>query len=332
VSNRLPDIAYGALAGLGLGVSGLLLYEYTSTAQICGPDGGCSAVRASSYASIAGVPTPLYGVVFFAVAAGLRLAGSRRALPVWLAGGALTGVALIGVQAFVVDTFCTYCLIVDLSAIALLVVWALAVRPQNAEAGKGLPATAAIAAILPFGIGFALADRPETAPVSGDLPAVIAAEQREGAVTVVEFLDFQCPHCRLLHGELKEAIDGFDDEVRVVRKNVPLPNHEHAIGAALAAICAEAQGRGDPLADAMLEADDLSPGNRELLADQAGVDMAAWRDCLESDFARKRLEADVETAESVGVRGLPTYFIGEQRFTGARRADQLREALAAPAR
>lgn len=329
---RLSDIAYGAIAGLGLGVSALLLYEYTSTAAVCGPGGGCSVVRASSYASLGGVPTPLYGLVFFAVAVGLRLAGARRALPVWLAGGALAGASFLAIQAFVLETFCTFCLIVDLSAIALAITWAVSLRKRDSVAvGRTMPAVAVVAAILPFGIGFAMADRPDTGPVSAELPAPIATEQRPGVVTVVEFLDFQCPHCRLLHGELKKAIESFPGEVRVVRKNVPIPAHEHALGAALAYVCADVQGRGEPLADRMLTAEDLSGEGRELLAGEVGLDMNQWRDCLDSDFARERVEADVADAQTVGVRGLPTYYIGERRFKGAKRSGDLRQALDAAA-
>jgi len=329
--NRLPNIVYDALAGLGLGISALLLYEYTSTAQVCGPGGGCAAIRASSYASIAGVPTPLFGIVFFVVAMGLRAADARKALPVWLAGGAIAGVAFFAIQAFVIEAFCKLCIVADVSAIGLLAVWALALRKGETKPGNPLSVVPAVAAILPFAIGFALADR-GSGSSTGNLPQPIAAEQRDGVVTVVEFLDFQCPHCRLLHGEIKRAIKSFPGKVRVVRKHVPLPNHEHAIGAAIAAVCADAQGRGDVFADAMLTAEDISQEGRELLAGEAGIDMPLWRNCLEAAFARKRVEADVATAKSIGVRGLPTYYIGEQRFTGARRAGELLEALDAAAK
>lgn len=335
MDRKLGDIAFGAVAGLGLGVSALLLYEYTSAAAVCGPGGGCATVRASSYAALAGVPTPLFGVVFFAVAAMLRVAGGsagRRVLPIWLAGGALAGAGFIGVQAFVIGAWCKLCVAVDLSALALLATWMFALRRVEELPGRGMPIAAMVTAAVPLLVGIALADRPEAvASESADLPALIAAEQRPGVVTVVEFLDFQCPHCRLLHGELEKAVEGFAGKVRVIRKNVPLPSHEHAVGAALAAVCAEAQGHGDRLADAMLSADDIGPEGRELLAGQLDIDMAAWRDCLESDFARETIERHVQEAEALGVRGLPTYYIGEQRFTGARRADELRQALEAAA-
>lgn len=334
MERKLGDIAFGAVAGLGLGVSGLLLYEYVAaTAHVCGPGGGCATVAASSWASIWGVPTPLFGVVFFAVAASLRIGGgpaARRLLPIWLAGGAIAGAGFIAVQAFVVEAYCKLCITADLSAIALIAIWVFASRERREPVGRAMPVAVLVAALAPVAVGVALADRGEPA-ASGDLPALIAAEQRPGVVTVVEFLDFQCPHCRLLHSELEKAKQEFPGEVRVVRKNVPLPAHEHAAGAALAAICAEAQGHGDQLADAMLTADDIGPESRELLAGKTDLDMQAWRDCLESDFARRALERQVQEAESLGIRALPTYYIGAQRFTGARPAAELREAMAAAA-
>ena len=63
--------------------------------------------------------------------------------------------------------------------------------------------------------------------------------------------------------------------------------------------------------------------------------MAAFRACMTSDRPRTLLESDLRDAEAVGVRGLPTYYIGRERFVGAKpevvvRASIERALAAAP--
>jgi protein-disulfide isomerase len=113
-------------------------------------------------------------------------------------------------------------------------------------------------------------------------------------VTIVEFVDFQCPHCRRLHDELSDVLSSHGDRVRVVRKHVPLPNHAMADGA---------------------------------VARTLGLDMDAYRSCVTSPAVAERIEWDLAAAKDAGVRGLPTFFIGNERFEGYRSADELSAAI-----
>src|SRR5690606_37680190 len=147
--------------------------------------GGCDEVRRSALADVAGLPMPVFGVAFFAVAGALLLAGRRyrRWLIAWSAAGAAVGAALLAVQIFSIGALCPLCVVADLAAIALL---ALAAGAASTTAPR-LPAiaTAAIAAAAVF--AFTPTD-PGGAP--GNLPAAVAAEQRPGVATIVEFIDF----------------------------------------------------------------------------------------------------------------------------------------------
>src|SRR5215471_1852339 len=90
------------------------------------------------------------------------------------------------------------------------------------------------------------------------LPAPIAAEMKRtppGQATVVEYVDFECPFCRRLDAVLGPLVAKHPGRVRVVRKHVPLTKiHPHAESAARASVCAEAQGQGDAMADALFRA------------------------------------------------------------------------------
>src|SRR4029079_3949079 len=80
---------------------------------------------------------------------------------------------------------------------------------------------------------------------------------QSGKINVVEFADFECPFCRMLHSRLQAIIASYAGQVNFVRLNMPLERHEHARDAARAAICAEDQKRGDAIAEKLFTAEDL---------------------------------------------------------------------------
>ena len=104
------------------------------------------------------------------------------------------------------------------------------------------------AALLPIVVGWRLAGRP---------PPAIRAEMARtppGQVTVVDFVDFECPFCRMTNAALQPLLDAHQDRLRVVRRQVPLRMHPHALDAARAACCGERLGRGDAMASALFSA------------------------------------------------------------------------------
>jgi uncharacterized membrane protein len=119
--NRLR-VAILALAAVGAGIAGYLLYErWTGGAPVCGT-GGCEIVQNSKYAKIAGVPVALLGLIAYLaifVAALSRSEPARVAGAAIALGGLVFAVYLIYVQAALIDAFCQWCLASDV-VIALL--------------------------------------------------------------------------------------------------------------------------------------------------------------------------------------------------------------------
>lgn len=161
------------------------------------------------------------------------------------------------------------------------------------------------------------------------VPSVIRALYEPGKINVVEFADFQCPHCRDLHGRLKQLLAPYGDQVRFQRRHVPLPTHPQAQGAASAAICAEAQGRGEPMADRLFAASDLRPPALERMARQLDLDLPAFRACMASPETEQRIAADIELLRRAGFEGLPTTYVGERRILGAEASEVFLAALEA---
>jgi predicted DsbA family dithiol-disulfide isomerase len=81
------------------------------------------------------------------------------------------------------------------------------------------------------------------------------------------------------------------------------------------------------MADALFRAEDLSPVGCEQIASRLGLDMAVYRDCVSSARTSASLERDRSDANASGVQGLPTMYVGSERFEGAITAPTLRASI-----
>ena len=323
-----PKLSVAALgvAVIGLGASiASLIDDFGATATFCA-ETGCATVRESAWAHPLGIPMPVLGVAFYAAALVLGFVDApqlRRALAMTGATGA---VFLIGLQGFVIGAWCKLCLVADPAAIgyALAVLaGATTLRFTIARGLAGLPA-------LGLTVGALALWTHRAAPAQrlpDGTPAFASAAQLPGTATVVEVVDFECPFCRRMQARLVTAVAQAKGPVRVVRKMLPLRIHPHAMPAALAYCCADAQGKGDAMAAALFAAnpDDLTPEGCEKLAAGIGCDLERYR--RELPKAEARVAAETAEARSAGVRSLPTLFIGGERIVGAEKSAEELTAL-----
>ena len=319
---------------VGLAFSALLLGEYSSGGLLCSTGGGCDTVRASVYSSIAGVSVPVLGVIYFlALLASAAMPQLRVALLPLAGLGVLGGVAFIGIQALVIGAFCPLCLVVDFAAIgAGVVAWMSRddPAPKLTSQKAGALAVMAVAALSLAGVSQWLAP-PEATVVEqtpSQLPGVIAREQKAaGPVTVVEYLDFECPACRYQYEVFKEVLAEVDYDVRMVYMHSPLPQHSSAEGAAKAYICAEQTGVAEAMAHKLFTSEDISLPAIEAMATDLGLDAGDLRRCMSSEATTERLERDLKLAQQLNVRSLPTFWIGRQKFVGTSDPATVRKAL-----
>lgn len=319
---------------IGLAFSALLLGEYSSGGLLCSTGGGCDTVRASAYSSIAGVSLPLLGVIYFLALLAAAAMPQLRVALLPLAGlGALGGIAFIGIQALVIGAFCPLCLVVDSAAIgAGVAAWMGRddPAPKLTSQKAGALAVMAVAALSLAGVSQWLAP-PEATVVEqtpSQLPGAVAREQKAaGPVTVVEYLDFECPACRYQYEVFKEVLADVDYDVRMVYMHSPLPQHSSAEGAAKAYICAEQAGVAEAMADKLFTSDDISLPAIEAMATELGFDAGDLRRCMSSEATTERLERDLKLAQQLNVRSLPTFWIGRQKFVGISDPATVRKAL-----
>jgi protein-disulfide isomerase len=140
----------------------------------------------------------------------------------------------------------------------------------------------------------------------------------DAPVTLEEFADFQCPPCSQFAPFAEELLREYDSRLRVVFRNFPLPGHEHAREAALAAEAAGLQRKFWEMHDTLYreqEAWSKAPNARELFESYAGtigIDVDQFKKDMDSNKARERVDSDHALADSLGIKVTPTLFINNR--------------------
>ena len=304
-----------ALVGLGGSIASLI-DTLSPTPTFC-TQSSCETVRSSAWARPLGIPLPFLGIAYFLAMSVLAFVPRKRLRLVLAVLGGLGGIGLLLVQAFSIGAWCMMCLVVDPAAI----VQALAVLAGAGTIRATWPniaATVPTAGLVVLALGLWM-ESPIAAASAGPVPEVIAKEQTPGTVTIVEFIDFECPYCRELDRKLTIALARTKRPVRIVRKMVPLPSHVYAIPAAMAWSAADMQGKGDEMAKALfaMKPDEMTPAGCEAAAVRLGCDVVKYRQDFASAELRARIERDIADAQAANLEGFPTIYIGTQKFEGS---------------
>jgi len=151
----------------------------------------------------------------------------------------------------------------------------------------------------------------------------------EGPLTLVAYVDFQCPHCALLHPRLMEIARELRDSLKLVFRHYPLADvHPQAQRAAEAAEAAASQGRFWEMASQLFaNQDHLDDESLVRRAKKANLDARRFRKELGSGVHAPRVRSDYLGGVRSGVRGTPTLFINGERYEGLLEFDALVGAL-----
>ena len=152
----------------------------------------------------------------------------------------------------------------------------------------------------------------------------------DGPVTIVEFSDFQCPYCSKVVPSIHRIHEKYPNQVRVVFRQYPLPNHRHAQKAAEASLCAQDQGQFWEMHDSLFESQkNLGLDQVKSLASKLNLDHATFETCLESGVHADQIQADLRDGALAGVTGTPAIFINGKALGGAVPFEDLVKAVEA---
>ena len=150
--------------------------------------------------------------------------------------------------------------------------------------------------------------------IRADSHAIGSAQAK---VTVVEFSDFQCPACKAAEPTVEEILNKYQDKIKFVYREFPLPSHEFGLIAAQAAEVAGLQNKFWEYHDKLFEkSPDLSRDNLFSLAKDLGLDMDKFTKDLDSDTVKQKVQDDIADGNKAGVSATPTFYINGTQFTG----------------
>jgi len=144
-----------------------------------------------------------------------------------------------------------------------------------------------------------------------------AKGSKNAAVTIVEFSDFECPYCKAVQRTLKQVLEKYGGEVRLVFKHLPLEGHRNSLPAARAAYCAAEQDRFWQFHDALFGAKELSPAVFTPIANELGLGVLKLQECLESEQSRTAIVKDLEAARLFHIESTPSFVVNGKVIQGA---------------
>lgn len=137
-------------------------------------------------------------------------------------------------------------------------------------------------------------------------------------ITLVEYGDYECPHCGRAYPILKSIQRKLGNKLRFVFRNFPLSeSHPHAEHAAEASEAAAAQKKFWPMHDTLFE-NQRALDDSDLMAygGEIGLDVDRFAKEMESERWADAVREDFSTGIRSGVNGTPTFFVNGVRFDG----------------
>lgn len=138
----------------------------------------------------------------------------------------------------------------------------------------------------------------------------------EGAVTVVEFLDFECEACGSFYPIVEDLREQFAGEITYVVRHFPLPGHFNSKNAAIAAEAAAQQDRFEDMYHRLFESQaewgEAQESRADLFrgfAEELGLDMVAYDAAVADPSTTERVDQDFEEGRALGVSSTPTFFV-----------------------
>lgn len=168
--------------------------------------------------------------------------------------------------------------------------------------------------------------------VNGDSNVLTEAEgAADGKVTIVEFLDYQCPACAAYYENVtKQLEEDYAGRITFVTRNFPLDSHPLAQQAARAAEAAALQGFYKEMYHQLYDNYEqwaVSPDGQQVSEDAQrattlfesyattiGLDLAQYQAALTDPSVQERIDADAAAGREVGVDSTPTFFVNGEKF------------------
>lgn len=138
-----------------------------------------------------------------------------------------------------------------------------------------------------------------------------------GDVTLVEFFDYRCTYCKLVHPVVMTLLKE-DGNIRYVAKEYPILGPVSTL-ASQAALASQIQGKYADYSNALMSANGLNENKIFKIAKDVGLDPLRLLndiDANEEDINTK-ISGNIALAKTLTLKGTPAFIIGDQLIPGA---------------
>jgi len=152
---------------------------------------------------------------------------------------------------------------------------------------------------------------------------------------IIEFADFQCPHCKDAQANMEKLAVDFPS-ARIVYQNYPLPQHKEAAGAAAYGVCVAKQGGSSAFftfASAVFEGQDglASPDGATLTLNsavtKAGLDPTKISTCAKDPATIANVDASVKLAKDLNINQTPTLLVNGRQVPANGPYDTIKQII-----
>lgn len=160
-----------------------------------------------------------------------------------------------------------------------------------------------------------------------------AKGKSDAKVTIVEFADYQCPHCRRAAEAFKTVMEKYKDRAQLIFVDFPINPSGISRVVAEGSHCADKQGKfweyhykaydGQP---------QLTMETPARFAKELGLDEKKFKECMDSGWAKKLVEQGQAEGQRVGVSGTPTLFFNGRKMNVGHDEESLGKAIEAEAK
>jgi protein-disulfide isomerase len=151
---------------------------------------------------------------------------------------------------------------------------------------------------------------------------------KQPKVTIIEFSDFQCPFCSRVVPTISQIEKDYGNDVEIAFRHNPLPFHNNAMPAALAAEAAREQGKFWEMHDKLFaNQQKLDRPGLEGFAQELGLNMAKFKESMDKEKGKDRIKRDMDDAVKFGARGTPNFFINGRNFRGAQPLEAFKSVI-----
>lgn len=154
------------------------------------------------------------------------------------------------------------------------------------------------------------------APVTFEVSKAPHAGGDDARIRLVEFFDYECPHCAVFKGAMEQILSDKAGQVSAYFLMYPIESkHPGSRSAAQAALAANQQGKFKEMHDKLFEA--TPRHSREDVmgyAKELGLDMDKFTKAY--DEVNGQVTSDAKQGETAGVDSTPTVFFNDRKYEG----------------